>query len=61
MLPHRVANLVARSRSDLLGQPARTKPRFEDPLDGARVEGVVLGACSIAATMSSTRPGPSGA
>src|SRR5213078_2792917 len=43
ILPHRVANLVARGVGDLLGEPARSKPRFEDPLDGARRERVVLG------------------
>jgi hypothetical protein len=43
VLPHRFANLVARGVGDLFGQPARSKPRFEDPLDGAGGEDIVLG------------------
>src|SRR5438552_2046093 len=31
VLPHRIANLGPRRVGNLLGEPARSKPRFEDP------------------------------
>jgi len=42
MVPHRVANLTTRGVGDLLGEPARPKPRLKDPFDGARIESAVL-------------------